>query len=209
MKIIDISWPISENMTGYKDKPACTIEQVKKIATEQVRESRICLSSHAGTHVDAPSHFLQSGVSIDSLELKKLIGPCKVIDMMHINESIGYQDLKELGISAGDIVLFKTKNSNYSPTDQFQYNFVYLNQSGAQYLGDCGVTSVGIDYLGIERNQSEHTTHTLLLSKGIPIIEGLRLAYVAAGSYDLYCLPLYLIGAEAAPARAILVQKHH
>jgi len=64
---------------------------------------------------------------------------------------------------------------------------------------------VGIDYLGIERNQEAHDTHTLLLQEDIPIIEGLRLAHAEEAYYSFICLPLALQGLDGAPARAILI----
>jgi arylformamidase len=68
------------------------------------------------------------------------------------------------------------------------------------------VKAIGIDYLGIERNQPDHATHTILMKHNIAIIEGLRLADAVAGDYFFICLPLNVIGLEAAPARAVLLR---
>jgi arylformamidase len=73
-------------------------------------------------------------------------------------------------------------------------------------LAEKKVKAVGIDYLGIERNQPDHATHTILMNNNITIIEGLRLADVMAGDYFFICLPLNVVGLEAAPARALLLQ---
>ena len=103
-------------------------------------------------------------------------------------------------------MLLKTRNSYLSSIAPFNYEFIYVATSAAQYLIDHNIKAVGIDYLGIERAQPHHDTHTLFMQNNIGIIEGLRLEHVTAGQYILYCLPLACVGTEAAPARAVLVQ---
>lgn len=206
-KIIDISWPISENMTAYKDRKVVAVTHTKTWEVDKAREALITLGTHTGTHVDTPPHFMEQGPTIDQLDLAKLIGPCTVFDMTHIQDSIGCDDLEKLPIRADQIILFKTKNSALDPNALFNPQFIYLNVSGARFLADKKVRAVGIDYLGIERGQSGHETHLCLLEKDIPIIEGLRLSHVQAGEYFFCCLPLALAELEAAPARAILMQK--
>jgi len=202
--MIDISWPISNQMTTYKNKNDVAIEQIKLFERDGVREHRITMGMHTGTHIDSLAHFLQNGVTIEQIALEKLVGPCRVLDLTHVDEKITIDDLKSFSITAGQRILLKTKNSALSPTKKFETSFVYLDKSGAQYLAEMGVNCVGIDYLGIERDQPDHESHLALLECNVPIIEGLRLAHVEHGSYQLYCFPLYIPGAEAAPARAIL-----
>ena len=169
------------------------------------RESLICFDAHTGTHVDAPSHFLKDGKTVDEIRLDRLMGRAKVLDFVTIGESISDDDLERYEIEEGDILLFRTANSSCEPFHQFHRKFIYLDASGARYLVEKKVKAVGIDYLGIERGDPEHTTHTTLMKADIAIIEGLRLAHVQSGSYFFLCLPLALIGIEAAPARAILM----
>ncbi len=202
MKIYDISWPISTATTAYKDKKTIHFEQVKSIDTDNARESVITLSSHSGTHVDAPSHFMRDGKTIDQIELSSIIGPCKVFDMSTVSDSITRDHLENLDISAGDIVLFKTTNSATQPTDKFIPHFINLEISGAQLLAQRKVRAVGIDYLGI----GAHATHNALFEHNITIVEGLRLNAVKQGKYFLCCLPLHMIGLEAALARAVLLE---
>lgn len=205
--IIDISWPISPAMTTYKNKGGVTFTPTKTFPADGARETMITMPSHNGTHVDAPSHFLQHGASVDQCALSSLVGPCIVLDLTHVKECIGKDDLINHAIAPGSIVLLKTSNSLRAPTDQFDPSFIYLSATGAQYLVDCNVMTVGIDALGIERNQPGHETHQLLLSHNITIIEGLRLGVTTQGPYFLCCLPLLFIGLDAAPTRAILMNK--
>jgi len=88
----------------------------------------------------------------------------------------------------------------------FNQNFIYLDSGAAQYLSSKNLSVVGIDSLGIERNQPNHETHKILFEHNILIIEGLRLAHVAPAIYELVCLPLNIVGSDGAPARAILIK---
>ena len=205
MKIYDISWPISNDTTEYKNKKTVAFEQLKDFDKDGVRESKICLGTHTGTHIDAPAHFLKDGKTVDEISLDRLIGRSQVLDLTTVIEKITADDLEKFELHEGEIILLKTANSAQSITDPFQTNFIYLDASGARYLADKKVKAVGIDYLGIERGDPEHTTHTTLMHADIVIIEGLRLSHVQAGEYFFVCLPLDLIGLEAAPARAILM----
>ncbi len=204
MKIIDISWPITLDMTAYKDKRVVAFNYTKTFEKDGARESVITLGSHSGTHVDAPSHFIAEGAPIHEVPIEATCGPCVVLDCTDVTESITDEVLREHDIEAGAIVLLKTRNSEYAVNGSFQYDFVYLAGSGAAYLAMRKIKAVGIDYLGIERQQPNHETHEHLMLNNITIIEGLRLANVDPGSYMLWCLPLRIQGLEAAPARAIL-----
>lgn len=207
VQIIDISWPITEAMTAYKNKSVVCIKRVKEFPADGVRESVMTFGSHTGTHIDAPSHFLQNGVSLDQVPLSTTIGPCVVLDMTHCRDQISYQDVVAVDeiVMSGVILLCKTTNSALSATQPFEPSFVYIDQQAAQYLVTKRVKAVGVDYLGIERNQKGHETHKVFMQNGVTIIEGLRLEHVAPGAYTLYCLPLAVPGIDGCPARAVLV----
>lgn len=209
MKVIDISWPISKATTGYKDRYVVGIDEVKNFNRDGVRETNIHLSSHSGTHVDAPAHFLKEGISIDEIHLDRLIGDCIVLDMTTCAERITRDCLMahDADITEGKIILFRTTNSDISATGKFSPHFVYLEVSGAAYLAEKKIKAVGIDYLGIEHSQPGHPTHESLMHADVLIIEGLRLGHVQPGHYFFVCLPLNMIGTEAAPARAVLMSK--
>jgi arylformamidase len=203
MKIIDISWPISSEMTHYKDVQRVSFERIQK--EPYVLEHLLNMHTHTGTHVDAPLHFLPDGASIHHVHLDQLIGKCYVADLAHVADMITQEDVQELPIAKDDIVLFKTRNSLYAWNQPFEYQFVGVNSDAARWLVQKDIKCVGIDYLGIERNQPNHETHIQFARAGIPILEGLRLAHVEQGWYFLCALPLNIIGLEAAPARAVLL----
>lgn len=202
MKIYDISWPLFNGMTTYKDKGTFKRDESKTWEKDRSRESIITMGSHIGTHIDAPAHFLEKGKTVDQIDLTKLMGPCKVIDLTSVNV-ITAKDLKKHDLAAR--VLLKTKNSNHATNEKFDKDFVYIDATAAQYLVENGVICVGIDYLGIETKQPNHETHEQLLKNETVIIEGLRLKDIKPGNYFLSCLSLPLVGSDAAPARAVLI----
>lgn len=203
--LIDISWPISPDMTAYKDRKVVVFEATKTFDKDEVREALVTLGTHSGTHVDAPAHFVKDGKTIDQISLDHFIGSCRVLDMTVCKEKISADDLRAHKPQEHEIILLKTKNSQLKVQEPFNKDFVYIDSSAAQFLAECRVKTVGIDYLGIERGQSDHASHIALFEAGIIIVEGLRLAQAQGGHYFLSCLPLLLAGLEAAPARALLL----
>jgi arylformamidase len=227
MKIYDISTVISENMPVYKDK----VEKRPKILITRklkdgANESKIEIDSHTGTHADSYFHILAGGKTIENIEPSKFIGTCIVVDFTSIVEkitnrdfnNISYSDKKfkkqnaissvnyinELHIQNDDIVLLKTRTK---PLKKFDQNFKYLDKSGAKFLAEKGVKCVGIDSLGVERNQPNHETHKILFKKGIPIVEGLELSAISPGRYFFIGLPLKIKNGDASPIRAVLVDQ--
>ncbi|MGG3737952.1 cyclase family protein [Aeribacillus pallidus] len=203
MKIYDVTAPIFEGMPVYKNKE----EKQPKITTvtnAHVTESRISLDVHTGTHVDAPLHMMNDGETIETIGIEKLVRPCKVFDLTHVEEKITKKDIESLPIENGDFVLFKTKNSF---DEQFNFEFIYVAEDAAAYLAEKEIAGVGIDALGIERAQPGHPTHQTLMKNGVIIIEGLRLKDVEANTYFMVAAPLKLVGTDAAPARILLLDE--
>lgn len=204
MKIYDISSPIFEGMPVYKNKPEKQ-PKIKSVTNAHVTESRLELDVHSGTHIDAPLHMVNDGETFETIPLEDLVGPVKVLDFMHIKDGITREDLEKFNLQEQDFVLFKTKNSL---DEDFNPEFIYLKESGANYLAELKIRGVGIDALGVERSQPNHPTHKALFGANIIVIEGLRLSEVVAGSYFMVAAPLKLIGTDAAPARVILIDEY-
>jgi arylformamidase len=206
MKIFDISMTIETGMPVFKGKASKRPEIGQDLVNSgpTVYETRMCLNLHTGTHLDAPLHMLPGGATIEMLPLERVVTRCKVLDVRGAagSDRISADDLVGRGIAAGDFILLKTRNSF---EDILEGEFVFVDQAGAQFLLDQGISGVGIDGLGIERAQPGHETHEILLGNDIIVLEGLRLADVAEGSYLLVAAPLKLVGTEAAPVRAILI----
>ena len=202
MKFYDVTMPIYTGMPVYKNKPEKQ-PSVETVTNGYVTESRLNIDVHTGTHVDAPLHMVVDGETIETLALDKLVGPCKVFDMTHIEDRIKKEDVVNLDIQRDDFILFKTKNSY---DEEFNFDFIFVAECAAKHLAEIGVSGIGVDALGIERSQEGHPTHKTLFGNSVIIIEGLRLKEVEQGSYTMVAAPLKLQGTDASPARIILLE---
>jgi arylformamidase len=126
-----------------------------------------------------------------------LVGPCEVIATSDLSRSSVAQVPAEV-----ERVLFKTPNSELWARDSFAEDFVRLDGEAASLLVERGVRLVGVDYLSV----GDVDAHHALLKAGVVPLEGLDLRRVKPGSYELVCLPLRVVGADGAPARAILLR---
>ncbi|MDD4070622.1 MAG: cyclase family protein [Candidatus Izemoplasmatales bacterium] len=203
--IYDISMTIHPKMTVYKNKEEKypKIKQVNFFDVQGNYESEITFNMHTGTHIDYPLHMLKNGENSNTENLETLTGKAKVFDLSMLEEKIDIKDIENLDIKENDFILFKTKNSF---KEEFDFDFIYVNDKASDFLTKKKIRGIGIDALGIERNQSTYQTHKNLLSNKIIILEGLRLYDVPEGEYDFYCLPLKIASVEAVPVRAILIK---
>ena len=167
--------------------------------------SSLAFGSHTGTHMDAPLHFIRNGRTLDKMPLDATIGPCRVIEIKD-SESVKVAELENQRIKAGERILFKTRNSRRSwKKDNFDEDFVYISKEAAAFLAMAKIRTVGIDYLSVGGFRKDGVeTHHALLGAGIWIIEGLNLAKIEPGKYELNCLPIKILGSDGAPARALL-----
>jgi len=203
---IDISVPLYTGMVHWPDNPTVRIERMQDLARgDAANVSKLELGAHTGTHMDAPRHFFADGAGLDEMPLDAALGPARVIRIEH-PQAILPAELEAHNLQAGERVLFRTQNSERCwNTDQFVEDFVYISAAAAQVLVDRQVRTVGVDYLSVGGYAHDGVeTHQVLLGAGLWLIEGLNLAAVAPGAYELVCLPLRVAGADGAPARAIL-----
>ncbi len=208
MKIYDITVPISENVPVYEGDPKVEITTANSIKKgDAANVSKLCFGAHTATHVDAPNHFIEGTRKVDQLDLHKLIGKCRVVE---IDKSVLAIEAKHVAdLENAERVLFKTRNSDFwnNSADGFRQDFTSIEPEAAQILVEKGVKLVGIDYLSVEKfGSTDFRTHIILLEKEVVIIEGLDLREVSAGDYELICLPLKIISetGDGAPARAVL-----
>jgi len=217
MPIHDISLPISESLVVWpKDPPVHITQPFHLERGDNATVSRLDMSAHTGTHVDAPAHFIQGGASVDTLDLNVLVGPALVVEALEA-DTLSADLLAKLPIPPGtERVLFHTRNSDLwgrGEVDvaqlhirrEFARDFVAISEDGARWLVARGVRLVGVDYLSVGPFGQTRPTHQALLSAGIICLEGLNLSGIIPGLYHLVCLPLKIAGIEGAPARAILI----
>ncbi len=206
---IDVSVPLYSGMVSWPGDPAVSIVPVKEIAKGgSSNVSEVSMGAHTGTHMDAPRHFFTGGRGLDKMPLDATIGPARVIAIKN-RILIAAEELREHRIRRGERILFKTHGSAARwRRREFDGNYVYVSPDAARYLADLGVRTVGVDYLSVGAYKKDGAeTHRALLGAGVWVIEGLNLSAVEPGSYDLICLPLRILNADGAPARAVLRRK--
>jgi arylformamidase len=205
MKLIDISVRIDSSLPTYPGNTPFSLEPIKRLARgDSSNVSSLHMSAHAGTHVDAPRHFFDQGVGVEALLLEMLCGRARVVELM-TRRSVTAEDLAGFDLREDVRLLLKTHNSRLWGSADFHPDFIGVTEGGARFLVDRGVKVLGVDYLSVEPYKTPGApAHHVLLGAGTIIIEGLNLRDVEPGTYELFCLPLAVVGADGAPARAIL-----
>ncbi len=166
------------------------------------------MGAHAGTHIDAPSHFISAGKTSDLIPLEIFIGDCLVCGYSGEND-IDRDYIGKINLDGIERILFKTKNSYNRNKKKFDENYISLSEKAALYLIEKNIKLIGIDYLSIEKFHADkgNPVHKNLLLNNIVILENINLADINPGIYELICLPVFFKGIEAAPVRAVLREK--
>jgi arylformamidase len=205
MKLIDVTVPLDASLPTYPNNTPFSLEAIKRVARgDSSNVSTLHMSAHTGTHVDAPRHFFDAGAGTEALPLEMLIGRTRVIEITS-RAGITAEDLSAIDLSEDVRLLIKTHNSRLWASSDFHTDYVGVTESGARHLVDRGIKVVGVDYLSIEQFRKPGApAHHVLLGAGTIVIEGLNLLDVDPGVYEMYCLPLRIVGADGAPARVVL-----
>ena len=201
--IHDITVDLTPNTPCYPGKIPLSRDIQSRISDGAVANcSSFNVDCHYGTHVDSPNHFVKNGITIEQVDLDRLCGECVVIEIVGKREILP-SDLELLQPSSR--VLFKSLGSNLLASGEFDpAKYPYLTADAAILLVDLNTLCVGIDAFSVDAFGQADDAHNALLPAGIPIIECLNLTNVEPGSYQMAILPLKIVGAEAAPARAML-----
>lgn len=204
--ILDISFPISPDMPVWPGDPRPELELVVSLPHHGVQVSRLILSTHTGTHLDAPRHFIEGGATVDQLDLAALIGPCRVIEIIMHGSHITPEVLRTFNLEPAARILLKTGNSHRPVPPAFTPDFIALDPAAADYLLEREVRLVGIDGPSVDAwTATDFPCHRRLLAAGTLILENLRLWHVKPGTYELIAIPLNLVGADGCPVRALLL----
>lgn len=209
----DVTVPITEQMPVWPGDRSVEIEwQARTDRGDPLNLSRLNLSSHTGTHVDAPVHFIHRGLTVDRLPLNLLIGPAFVAGLTGLEgQAIRPDDLDALSLpQATTRLLLKTTNSHFweKREGDFKPGYVHLTPDAALWLVEHGIRLIGVDYLSVEAvDTPDHRVHHTLLGAGMIVVEGLDLSRVPVGPCHLVCLPLKVEGGDGAPARVVVMRE--
>src|SRR3954451_15543207 len=210
--MLDISMPLDGTTPTWPGSPGLATSAHMSIdAGDVANASLLTMDVHCGTHVDAPRHFVADGANLEAVGLDAFVGPAHVADATGVS-ALGAGALEALDVPPGTSrLLLKTDNSLDVElrTAPFRSDYVALTPDGAQWIVDRGIRLIGIDYLSIQRFHDPPDAHQILLGAPVVILEGLDLREAQPGPWTLMCLPLRLAGidAEAAPARAVLIEE--
>ena len=175
----------------YEGDPDTVVTKLQDIEVDECNLSAVSMSTHAGTHIDAPLHFSEDGSAIDGLRLNTFYGKCTVITVEGI---LTGDDMDRLLPYCKRRVLFRGLGNTY------------LSHSAAIVLAESKVVLVGTDADSIAPPFDEARPHRELARAGIAVLENLNLENIDDGEYELCAFPVKLSGLEAAPCRAILLE---
>ncbi|WP_413302925.1 arylformamidase [Bacillus sp. 1P10SD] len=203
MRIYDVSrklvngMPVWPGDTPFQYEVSWPMEE-----SGSVNVGRLELSTHTGTHVDAPFHFDNNGKRIIELDLSLYIGPARVVDMAG-KDSIGAADVKDINLDGVTRIIFKTLA--WKNPDQFPEKIPHIEPDLAPFLAEKGIRLIGLDVPSVDPIDSKELfAHHSLNQQGIHILESLLLDEIEPGDYELIALPLPLVEGDGSPVRAIL-----
>lgn len=194
MHLIDITRDVT-TAEVYPGDPPTVLRQVRTIGDESdYNLSELCACVHAGTHMDAPLHFIEDGPSVTQLPPDAFVGPCTVLEVK--DSPITGECVNRRFPQNAERLLIKGNGE------------VTFMDSAAYEAAELPLRLIGTDAVSIGMETCELQTHKAFLSKGIVILEGLDLSEVEPGNYFLIALPMKIGGAEGAPVRAFLADDY-
>lgn len=199
----DISPALQQGIPVWPGDSAYSAETTWQIADGcPVKVSKITMSTHTGAHCDAPSHYDANGKAIDEVALDTYIGTCRVIHCIGVAQVLP-EHIRAFLTDIPARVLLRTYQQ--APQMQWDENFPSVAVDTITLLAQHGVKLIGIDSPSLDPQESKTLdAHLHMKAHQMAILEGIVLDEVAAGDYELICLPLKLKGLDASPVRAVL-----
>ncbi len=213
MKPIDLTLTISENLPSFPGSPVPKFIPWAKIKTDGYNLELLFLSSHSGTHMDAPFHFIKDGLKIHQIDANRFVRDAVILKLKKgPNQSITKKDIiqfeKKFGKIPNDatIIIATGWYKNLTKKTYFEKN-PGLSSSAADYLSSKKINLVGIDSPSIDvGSNKEFSVHKILSKNNIIIVENLaNLEKIQNAKFRLIALPLKLKDATGSPIRAIAV----
>lgn len=203
--IIDISRTLTATMAVWPGDAPFRLERSLNIGDgASVNLTRLALSAHTGSHVDAPYHFSEEGATLEAVALDPFWGKAQVVSVDKKDGPLFPADFTRYKLGRAPRLLVHSTASSVDPT-LFPQQFVYPSPELANFLKEQGILLYGSDSPSMDAVDSKELPgHHALRSNGIAILEGLDLSAVADGVYELVALPLKIAGGDGSPVRAAL-----
>ena len=200
-RIWDISQTLRPDLPVWPGDTMFGFERTWKMEDgSPVNVGRMTMSTHSGTHADAPLHYAADGLDAAGMDLSPYVGECLVIDARGVSNEIDIGDLPH--IDSADRVLFRTWDT--FPHDQWRSDWLPIAPETVEWLALQGVRLIGTDAPSVDPQDSKTmAAHLAVLDHDLRILEGLVLDDVPEGRYELIALPLKVAGGDAGLCRAI------
>ena len=206
--IIDLSMEIYDGAPTMPMDPKCSVSEHCNLDSLGYNLSRITMSTHQGTHLDAPYHFFYEGNTVDKLDLSKCMGTAIKIDLdkkageaVTVDDFLSYEDK----ITEGSFVIYGTGWDKHFPKPEYFSKFPYMTKELAGWLAKKKVGLIGMD-TPTPNGADWKYIHETLLSAKIVIVEGLaNIGKIPAEEFMFIGLPLKIKGRDGSPIRAVAV----
>lgn len=210
-RFVDLSLSIYHQAPTFTPDPKCGILVHHTIATMGYNITQLVMSTHQGTHLDAPFHFFDKGQTVDKIPLKKCVGKALVINLSHkkAKEEIRISDLRPYAkkITKGSKLLLRTDWDKNFPKPKFFSDQPAITKELAKWLAKKEIDLLGIETPGVHPVDYE-IVHKTLLSKGVVIVEALsNLRKLKKKEVFFIALPLKIRGRDGSPVRAIAIEE--
>jgi len=208
MRIIDLSHNIRNKMPVYPGSDSPVIRKICSVAKDGFMEHLMTLSTHTGTHIDAPAHLLPDGKCLDGIDASAFIGRAITIDCTHMRQ-ITLTSIQTVlqNFHEPEFLLFNTGWDLHWGQKKYFEDFPVPDSATAEFLSELPLKGVGIDAVSFDPiDTTDLENHKKLLCKNILLIENLcNLSKLPPGGFLFSCLPLKIEGADGSPVRAIAI----
>lgn len=208
MKVIDLSHTINSSMSTYTKDEKFEAYDIASIEKDGYNEKLLKLCTHTGTHIDAPSHMINKGKTIDEFDINDFIGIALIINVSNL-EKIDIENLINFKdkINDCDFIIFKTGWDRYWGSSEYLKGFPTLTERAARWLCSFNIRGIGTDTISIDAFDSiDFEIHNTILSRGIVIIENItNLDKIREEEFTLVATPLKIENGDASPIRAIAI----
>lgn len=210
MRFIDLTHPLRSGLPGFPGDPQLSITPHATIAEQRCNVSRLAMGSHQGSHLDAMSHFVADGRTIDAMPLEWFHGPARLLRIPKSpREEIAVEDfaLHEKHLTAGARIIFSTGWEREFGTERFFTDFPSMTQEAARYLASRRLRLIGMDTPTPGRDYFE--IHHTLLAADVEMVIVESLANLDAlpddAEFTFIGFPLHLAGGDGSPIRAVAI----
>lgn len=210
IRLIDLSHTIRPGMPVYPGDPGPSFEVLSTVEEGGFYQREIRISSHVGTHIDAPAHVKADGRSLDRFPAEAFFGKAAVLDVTGREKAlIEVADLesRQESLEQSDFLLLHSSWSRYWGTDRYFRDYPVLSPAAAAWLRQFPLRGIGIDMVSVDAVDSEGLAiHHMLLENDLLIIENLTNLEQLPPTDSLFaCWPLKLRDADASPVRAVAI----